>query len=164
MGGSGGVFGVYAVIILGVRLVGARIPDRFGPFATASASLLALVAGLVLMTAWASPVGLYGGTAVFSVGMSLLFPALFLQVMRDAPDEERSHAVGTFSLFFDLSQGLGAPLLGVLVTASDERAAFGAAAVLCALGLVLLWMRRRQFGPPISSTPGTVLAPLVEPH
>ena len=135
MSGSGGVFGVYAVVILGVRLLGARVPDRFGSGVTTAASLICLVAGLVTMTAWASAVGLYAGTFVFSVGMSLLFPALFLQVMHDAPEEERSHAIGTFSVFFDLSQGLGAPILGVLVTLADERAAFAAAAVLCGCGL-----------------------------
>lgn len=164
MHGSGGVFGVYAVTILLVRLVGAKVPDRFGPLATSAASLVALVAGLTVMTSWPSPVGLYGGTAVFSIGMSLLFPALFLQVMRDAPDEERSHAVGTFSLFFDLSQGLGAPLLGVLVSVGDERAAFGAAAVLCALGLVVLGSRRERFRQPVALVHDTDAALLAEPH
>ncbi|HVX17121.1 MAG TPA: MFS transporter [Acidimicrobiales bacterium] len=162
--GSGGVFGLYAVIILLVRLVGAKVPDRFGPLATSVASLFALVAGLTVMTSWPAPAGLYAGTAVFSVGMSLLFPALFLQVMRDAPDEERSHAVGTFSLFFDLSQGLGAPLLGVLVSVADERAAFGAAAVLCTVGLVVLASRRAQFREPVALVHDTDAALLAEPH
>jgi predicted MFS family arabinose efflux permease len=164
LSGSGGVFGLYAVIILGIRLFGARIPDRFGSLATAGASLSCLVAGLVAMTAWASPAGLYAGTAVFSVGMALLFPSLFLQVMRNAPEQERSHAVGTFSLFFDLSQGLGAPVLGLLVSASDERAAFGAAAVLCAGGMAMLWSRRSQFGVTDAPCPDGELAALAEPH
>ncbi len=102
--------------------------------------------------------------------MSLLFPGLFLQVMRDAPDEERSHAVGTFSLFFDLSQGIGAPVLGVLVSLADERAAFVAAALLCAAGLALLRARRSRFSsaPAHPAGPGGgeahVVAELAEPH
>lgn len=164
LGGSGGVFGLYAVLILAVRVVGARIPDRFGPLATATASLLCLIGGLATMTSWASPVGLYAGTAAFSVGMSLLFPALFLQVMRNASDEERSHAVGTFSLFFDLAEGLGAPFLGILVTLSDERAAFGAAAVLCVIALSLLLVRRSRFTQVEPGRHDGEVAALAEPH
>jgi MFS family permease len=56
--------------------------------------------------------------------MAFLYPALFPLVVDRAPDSERTHAIGTFSLFFDLSQGLGAPILGVVVALADERAAF----------------------------------------
>ena len=61
--------------------------------------------------------------------MSLLYPALFSAALEDVPDHERSQAVGTFSLFFDLSQGIGAPLLGLVVALSGERAAFVVAAL-----------------------------------
>ena len=51
---------------------------------------------------------------------------------------ERSHAVGTFSLFFDLSQGVGAPVLGVVVDlVGSDRAAFVTAAAIALVGLVV---------------------------
>jgi predicted MFS family arabinose efflux permease len=76
--------------------------------------------------------------------MSLLFPALFTVAITNAPDDERSHTVGSFSLFFDLSQGLGAPILGVIVTLTGaERPAFLAAALVALAGLVITNTRLR---------------------
>ena len=64
----------------------------------------------------------------FAVGMSLLFPALFSAVVADVPEDQRSQAVGTFSLFFDLANGLGAPFLGLVVALCSYRGAFFASA------------------------------------
>lgn len=135
---AGPVFAVYAGVILAIRFFGARLPDRLGPVRTATLSLVSLAAGLTVIAAWASPTGLYVGTIVFSVGMALLFPAMFAAVMGAVVERERSHAVGTFSLFFDLSQGFGAVLLGAVVVVADERGAFAAGAVVALGGLVLL--------------------------
>ena len=65
-------------------------------------------------------------------------------VVDAAPERERSHAVATFSLFFDVAQGIGAALLGVLVALSGERAAFGASAALAVVAVVIL---RRNVAP-----------------
>jgi predicted MFS family arabinose efflux permease len=79
----------------------------------------------------------------------LLFPALFSAAMIGVPEEERSQAVGTFSLFFDLANGLGAPLLGLVVTATSYRGAFLASAGVAALGFVAqLRLQRRLTGNP----------------
>ena len=48
-------------------------------------------------------------------------------------------AVATFTLFFDIAQGLGALILGALVTiGGDERWAFAGASILVAAGFVIL--------------------------
>ena len=60
----------------------------------------------------AEPAGLFVGTSLFAAGMSLLYPAMLLLALDRAPDTERASVVGTFSSFFDLSQGLGALILG----------------------------------------------------
>ena len=58
----------------------------------------------------------------------------------DVPGHERSQAVGTFSLFFDLSQAVGAPLLGLVVALSSERAAFFVAGIAAGAGF---WAQHR---------------------
>jgi MFS family permease len=89
------------------------------------------------MGLWASPIGLYAATAVYAAGVSILYPALFPAVVDAAPESERSQAIGTFTMFFDLSQGLGAPLLGIIVSLTTERGAFIGAAALSAAALAL---------------------------
>jgi MFS family permease len=134
---AGPAFVEYAVIVLAVRVVGSRLPDRLGTRQGPLAALSLQATGLVLMGLWASAAGLYTATAVYTMGVSLLYPALFPAVVDAAPAEERSHAIATFTLFFDLSQGLGAPLLGTVVALTGERGAFVAAGLLSALGFAL---------------------------
>jgi MFS family permease len=135
---AGPFFFAYGVIVLGVRIFGAKIPDRLGAVRTSTIALVAIASGISVVAALPTATGLWIGTVTLSIGMSLLFPALFILAVNGAPAAERSHAVGTFSLFFDLSQGLGAPILGILVTVfGAERAAFVGGAVMAVLGLVM---------------------------
>ena len=156
--GSSQVFALYAGSVLAMRVLGARIPDAVGPIWTATIALWALAVGLVVMAAWRAPVGLYAGTVVFALGMSLLFPALNVVVVDGAPASERSSAVATFSIFFDLSQGIGALVLGGVVALGGEPAAFVTGAVLCLVGLVVL---RRVVVPP--AVAGTDAEAVVSP-
>jgi MFS family permease len=141
---SGAVFAVYSVLVLAVRIFGGQIPDRLGSIRTSTIALSLQVAGFVVLAAVPTVGGLYAGTVVFALGVALHFPALMRLVVDAAPERERSHAVATFSLFFDVSQGIGAALLGILVALSGERAAFAAAAVLAAIAIVIL---RRSVAP-----------------
>lgn len=135
---AGPYFLLYGVAVLVVRIFGARIPDRFGAVRTTTGSLVAIAAGVLVIALVDAAAAIAAGTLVFSIGMSLLFPALFGLTVNRAPASERSHAVGTFSLFFDLSQGVGAPLLGLVVyVAGTDRSAFVAAAVIALVGLVM---------------------------
>lgn len=139
---AGPYFLLYGVSVLVVRIVGARIPDRFGAGRTTTVSLLSVAAGMAVIAAVDAPGAIFAGTLIFSAGMSLLFPALFGLAINTAPAAERSHAVGTFSLFFDLSQGLGAPVLGLFVDlAGTDRAAFVVAGLVALVGLVMARVR-----------------------
>jgi MFS family permease len=138
LSGSGEVFLLYSVLVLLVRIGGARLPDRLGGTRAASAALALQAAGFVLMGLWASTVGLFASTAVYALGVSLMYPSLLPLVIDAAPDAERSQAVGTFTLFFDIAQGLGGLLFGVVVTVGGNRSAFVVAGALCALGLVVM--------------------------
>ena len=132
------VFLVYGCLILVVRIVGARLPDRLGPVRAGTGALGFGGTGLLIVSLWPHVAGLYVGTAVFAVGMSLLYPALLTLALQGVDDRERASVVGTFSTFFDLSQGLGALILGGVAQAGGYGATFAAGAIAAYIGLVLL--------------------------
>lgn len=135
---SRGVLALYAVVILTVRIFGARIPDRIGPVRAATFATVTGTVGLLLIAGVATPAGLTIGTAIFAFGMSMLYPAMLMFAITDIPSSERGSAVGTVSSFFDLSQGLGAAVLGAVAELFGYRGGFLAAAVLTVGGLVVL--------------------------
>jgi MFS family permease len=83
-------------------------------------------------------VGLFVGTALFSAGQSLVFPALMSLALANAPAEERGAVVGTFTAFFDLAFGVGAISLGWVASQFGYSGVFVGAAIAAALGLGVL--------------------------
>jgi MFS family permease len=142
----GPVFGLYAGLVLVVRIVGARLPDRIGWRRGSTLALSAVALGIWAIAAWGSVASIWVGAIGLGLGMSLLYPALFTAVMAAAPEEERTHAVGTFSVFFDLSQGFGATLVGAVVSLTTERGGFAAAGALAVTGLLAQWLLRDRIG------------------
>lgn len=137
---TGPIFFAYAGMILAIRILGAKLPDRLGWQRASTIALLAVTFAGLLLALWPSVTAVWITAVSLGIGMSLLYPALFSAALEDVPDHERSQAVGTFSLFFDLSQGVGAPLLGIVVALSSERGAFAASALIAATGF---WAQHR---------------------
>jgi MFS family permease len=142
----GPVLTVYAGLILAIRIVGARIPDAVGWRRTSALALSGTTAAMLILGLWRSTAAIWVGAVILALGMSLLYPALFSAVMGATTDAERSHAVGTFTLFFDLSSGLGAALVGAVVSLSNEQVGFVAAGACAAVGLVAQGTLRRRIG------------------
>lgn len=139
--GSGPIFAEYGVLILVVRVLGARVPDRMGGRTTAALALILVAIGVGTIAAFPTLAGLVIGTAVFAAGMSLMYPALLLLALDGVTDADRASVVGTFSSFFDASQGIGAFICGAVVAFAGDRGAFTTGAVCAVAGLVLLRAR-----------------------
>jgi MFS family permease len=142
----GGVFGLYAGLVLVVRIVGARLPDRLGWRTGSTIALSGVGIGVLLVALWASVPALWLAAVPLAIGMSLLYPSLFTAVMGAAPESERSHAVGTFSVFFDLSTAIGATVVGAAVSLTNYRGGFATAAVIAGVGLTAQWLVRDRIG------------------
>lgn len=141
------VFLLYGCLVLVVRIFGARLPDRLGGRSAGTAALIGTAAGMTVMAAWDSAAGLLVGTVLLAAGACLLYPALLLLALGAAPESERASVVGTFSSFFDLSQGLGSLLVGGVAAATSYRGAFATGAVFAvvgAVGLALQSVRARR--------------------
>ena len=134
LGSADVVFLLYGGLVLAVRIFGARLPDTLGGRRAAAIALGATASGMTVMALWGTTTGLLVGTMLFAIGASLLYPALLLLALGGAPESERASVVGTFSSFFDLSQGLGSLLVGAVAAGFGYRGAFGAGAVFAAVG------------------------------
>src|SRR5215217_7797931 len=137
MGGSRMVLLLFAGIVVGIRGLGARIPDRLGPAPATRAALALSAAGLAAMGVWQAPAGLVAGTAVFAVGVALLTPAVLTLAVEAAAPGERGAVLGTTSAFLDVALGLGPAALGLVAAAAGRPGAFLAGAAVAAAGLFL---------------------------
>jgi predicted MFS family arabinose efflux permease len=139
--GSRLVLLLFAAVVVGIRSLGARIPDRLGPTRATRAALLWSAAGLALVGAWRTPAGLMAGTVLFAVGIALLTPAVLTLAVQGVAPRERGAVLGTTSAFLDLAIGLGPAALGFLAAAVGRPGTFLAGAGVAAAGLLLLWAR-----------------------
>jgi MFS family permease len=140
LAGASGVFLTYSAICVVVRIFGARLPERLGLGRAAGTALLLQATGLALLGTVASPVGLYAGTAVIGLGMSLMYPALMASTVNSVPETERASVMSSFTMFFEVGVAGGGLLLGVLAEASGggPRTAFLAGALTSVAGFVVL--------------------------
>lgn len=121
---SGAVFAVFAVCVIGLRIILARLPDQLGPQLTSTMSYTLSASGLWVIAFWPQVAGVFTGTVLLAMGQTFLFPALFVMAVQSAPVNRRSQAIGTFSMAFDLAIGIGGLVLGAVVALSSYSGAF----------------------------------------
>jgi predicted MFS family arabinose efflux permease len=135
----GNLFLLYGTLVLAIRVFGARLPDRLGPLRGGTLALVGAGAAMVVIALWPSSAGLVLGTVVFAVGMSMMYTNLMTLALVGVDESQRAAVVGTFSTFFDLSQGLGAFLVGAVVDVTSYEGGFLFGAATAVAGLALLW-------------------------
>ena len=148
------VFTVFAVTVFAARVVGGWLPDRYGPIPCVIGAGMIEALGLTAIMLGESLAVAIAGAVLMGAAFSLLFPSLALMVVERVPEQRRGVAMGTFTAFFDLGVGMGAPLAGIAAALGGYPAAFGLAAC-AALGAVALAVTMRG----ISRRPATSAAP-----
>lgn len=142
--GSGTLaFTAFAATVVGVRLLGGGLPDRFGGARCAAVAGLVEAAGLAAIAAAQTLFVAILGALAMGAAFALLLPSLALISLEGVPIERRGATMGTLTAFFDLGVGIGAPLAGAAAATAGYGAAFWLAAVF-ALGLTVLSLRAGQ--------------------
>lgn len=149
LAGAGGPLAIYALIVILLRIVFAKLPDQVGAARLSGAALVVTAMGLGLIGSLPGVPGLFVGTAVFAVGVAFMFPALLAVAVARVDENERGSVVGTSSAFLDLSFGLAPASLGLVVEASGFPAAFLISAAVAVVGAGVLTLRRRSLSPPL---------------
>jgi MFS family permease len=140
--GAGPALALFAGIVVALRIVGARLPDRLGAARLSGAALAVSALGLALLGLLPGTGGLFLGTAVLAVGVAFTFPALMALAVSRVPPDERGSVVGTASAFLDLAFGIAPASLGAIADASGYPGAFLVSAIIAAGGSLLLIIRR----------------------
>jgi len=136
--GAASVFTVFAICVIGARLVLGGIPDRIGPAITSRVSLAVLACGfLVLAFADNFPVAALGAL-LMGTGFAPLYPALTMLATETLNPSRRATGLGLFTAFTSVGYACGALLGGILADLFGEVTAFIAiTAVLLAAILVV---------------------------
>jgi MFS family permease len=134
---SGWLLFLFAGIVVAIRSLGARLPDRIGPARATRSALAFTTGGLALIGLVQTPPGLIGGTILLAVGVALVTPAILMLALDGVPAHERGSVLGTVSMSLDLAIGLGPATLGLVAATFGRPELFLAAAAVAASGLVV---------------------------
>lgn len=134
--GSRLVLLIFGLIVVGCRIVFAKLPDRVPPYRLGAVALALIASGLTITALIGTVGGLFAGAALLAIGVAFTTPAFFAAIMARVRPAERGAASGTASVFLDLAFGGGPMLLGVIAQAAGIPAAYGAAAVVAAAGAI----------------------------
>lgn len=141
---SGGLFALYAVTCIAVRLFGARLPERLGPRVSVTIALVGIGSGLLLLTCVAAPWSLWVSAAILGFGMAFLYPSMMALTIDRVTEPERAHALSSFTMFFEGGQAVGGLVLGMLADVVGKRSSFLGGVVIVTFGL---WALRARVVP-----------------
>ena len=116
--GVGGYLAAFALVVIGLRIAFARLPDQLGPARLSGTALVLSATGMVIAGLFPTEPGLWVATLVFATGVAFTFPAIVALAVLGVPADERGAVVGTTSLFLDVAFGLSPALLGLMAGAT----------------------------------------------
>lgn len=140
LGEVGPFFGAYTVGAVGVRLVGGRVPERFGPKRALFPAMAMMTIGLVVVAAAGSPRALWVAGVLLGAGHGWVFPILTGLVVSRARDRERGAALSIYTGLFDAGLLLGAPCFGWLARHADHGRMFATAALVTVAAAIAFWV------------------------
>lgn len=131
----------YAVAFILARLFFGHAPDRIGGAKIALICVLIETVGQALMWRAARPGLALVGAALTGFGFSLVYPGFGVEAVGRVPAQSRGLAMGAYTAFLDLAQGLASPALGLVAKGAGLNVVFlvSAITVLCA-AFVASWL------------------------
>ncbi|MBV9531094.1 MAG: arabinose transporter [Bradyrhizobium sp.] len=124
----------YAVAFILARVFFSHLADAIGGAKVALVCALIEAVGQALIWLAVRPEMALAGAALTGFGFSLVYPGFGVEAVRRVPAQSRGLAMGAYTAFLDLAQGLASPALGWIATGARLNVLFLAstATVLCA--------------------------------
>ncbi|WP_092441827.1 MULTISPECIES: MFS transporter [unclassified Pseudomonas] len=135
---------VFGVCFILARLLFISSIARFGGFNSAIACMSIETLGLALL--WLAPSTPFAlvGAGLAGVGLSLVYPALGVEAIKQVPNTSRGAGLSAYAVFFDLALAIAGPLMGAVALNLGYSSIFFCAALLSVTGLGLTLLLRRR--------------------
>ena len=144
-----GLWLTYAGGAAGVRLIGAKLPDRVGPVNMVAPSLSSYILALLVAASADSAAGFLLAGLLAGFGHGYCFPVLTTQVISRTPEAYRGSAMSLFTALWGLATLVLSPVAGAIADALDDGAMFTIAATAATL-MIGVWagLEHRRGAPP----------------
>lgn len=145
---SGGLFAVYALVSVLVRIFGATLPERLGPRRAVTIALGNVLIGLLILATVPTIPALWLAAVFVGFGMAFNYPSLLALTVNRASDKDRAWAVSSFTMFFEVGSAAGGLLVGAFAEVVGKQLGFLGGVLFCIIGLYLLRFRLVPAGSP----------------
>ncbi|MBV6286168.1 MFS transporter [Pseudomonas aegrilactucae] len=134
----------FGVCFILSRLLFVNAVSRWGGYRVAIMCMGVETLGLVLLWLAPSPVVALLGAGLSGFGLSLVYPALGVEAIKQVPSASRGAGLGAYAVFFDLALAIAGPVMGAIAAHLGYAWIFCVAALLSLLGvgLTLLLLQR----------------------
>jgi predicted MFS family arabinose efflux permease len=135
---------VFGICFIVARLLFINAIKRLGGFTSAIACMGVETFGLALL--WISPnTGIaLTGAGLAGLGLSLVYPALGVEAIKQVPITSRSAGLSAYAVFFDLAMAIAGPAMGAIALGMGYASIFFVASLLSLGGLMLTVMLSRR--------------------
>jgi MFS family permease len=145
MAASGGLFAVYALSSLLIRVFGARMPEQLGPRRAVTIGITNIMISLLILSLIPAVPALWVAAVFMGLGVAFNYPSLMALTVNRASDRDRAMAVSSFTMFFEVGSAIGGLLLGAWAQLVGKQYGFLGGVVFCVVGL---WLLRSKVVPP----------------
>lgn len=149
-------FTVFAITILVMRILTARLGDRFGPRVLLYPSLLIVPPALLLLAFAMGRPGVVLSAVLFGLGFGGAYPAFITFVLARTDPRRRGSTFGSVIWAFDTGIGTGSLVTGIAVESAGYGMGFSIAAAVAVAALPVFIGTARLLGP----ADGAIVAPL----
>jgi MFS family permease len=158
---SGGLFALYSVVSLSLRIFGARLPERLGPRRAVTIALSSILIGLLVLSLFPMVWALWVAAVFVGIGMALNYPSLFALTVNKASDRDRAWAISSFTMFFEIGTAAGGLAIGAFAQVVGKQIGFLGGVAFCLIGLWMLRVKLVPAGSPDAGPAAMRLLPAV---
>lgn len=134
----------FGVCFILSRLLFVNAVNQWGGYRVAIACMGVEALGLALLWLAPSPLLALVGAGLSGFGLSLVYPALRVEAIKQVPSSSRGAGLGAYAVFFDLALAIAGPVMGAIAAHLGYASIFCVAALLslAGVGLTLVLLRR----------------------